>query len=183
MGFLDKAKKAVATAKDELDKSGLLEQFRGDDDAAPEVPTRDHTSDMIDSIRRGAVDPRTLLTVADVEAVAGHEVRDPEVGFNGDFVSAFFRGGDECYTLSCFHAIEDDYPWNPESQWEDLLQGHDESCVDLPGLGERAYRQGNMVFAMANGRVLYSEVTGDTLHEDAQGVRAAALMRSAVRRL
>jgi hypothetical protein len=192
MGFLDKVKGAVSTAKDELDKSGLLDQLKGGDgpglsgsssSSSSSSGERDTTQDLIDSIRRGAVDPRLLISRAEIGAIVGHEVGDPHLGFNGDFVSAVFEGNRERYALHCFHNLDDDAPWNPEEQWDFLRDTSSDDDVEITGLGDAAYRQGSYVFAKAHGRVLYTEASGDKLPEDAAAFRSEAIMRAAVNRL
>jgi hypothetical protein len=192
MGFLDKVKGAVSTAKEELDKSGLLDQLKGGDGpgmssssstSSSTTGERDTTQDMIDSIRRGAVDPRLLISRSEIGAIVGHDVGDPELGFNGDFVSAMFEGNRERYALHCFHNMDDDRPWNADEQWDFLREHGDDDDVEIPGLGDAAYRQGAYVFAKAHGRVLYAEAYGDKLPADAAAFRSEAIMRAAVNRL
>src|SRR5689334_17415887 len=62
MGFLDKVKGALESAKDELDKSGLLDQLKPDA-GTPGVPVTagGDAVDLEQALRHGAVDPRTLI--------------------------------------------------------------------------------------------------------------------------
>lgn len=188
MGFLDKVKGAVTTAKAELDKSGILDQLRGDEDdargAAPASSGFDPTYAMVESIRRGAVDPRPLISRAEVEHLAGRTVGEGRLGFNGDFVGVTFDGPGVRVALQCFHNMDDDAPWNADEQWE-WLEEHvdrDEARV-LTDLGDDGYVQGSSAYVKAVGRVLYADVTIDKHTEDARGRIAEAVLRAAVPRL
>ena len=190
MGFLDKAKAAASTAKsaavaakDELEKSGLIDQLKGKDGNGPEAtgsePERDTTGEMLDSIRRGAVDPRMIIARGEVAAIAGHDVAEGQLHFNGDMVYLVFDAPKERYTVHVMHHMDDEYPWDGREQydnWRDVMM----ATEDAPAIGDASFRQPDSVWTLVGDKVLFVEATGDKLTAEAKAVRAEQLARTVV---
>jgi hypothetical protein len=197
MGFLDKVKDAAKSAKDELDKSGLVdkakdkarEQFgTGTDAENPAAVPTDRTQHMIDAIRRGAVDPATLLSVHQMASIAAAEVGPARPGFDDTFVSAIFETGSgrsfQRLTLSVCHGVDDDGPWDADDYWAYLLETFGDEAVHVSGVGDDAFRQGTYMWAKAAGRIVFAEVVGEGVPDVATATRRAeAMVRLAVARL
>jgi hypothetical protein len=196
MGFLDKVKGAAKSAKDELDKSGLVdkvkdkaaEQWRAGTDAENPAPApTDPTTYLVDAIRRGAVDPTLLISQVEVATIAGREVGPARTGFDDTFVSARFESGSGRHfqRLSLFvcHAVDDDGAWDADEYWEFLLETYGGDEVHLPGLGDDAFRQGSVIWAKAVGRIVFADVVGDDVDEATAAQRAERMVRLAVPRL
>ena len=196
MGFLDKVKGAVSTAKDELDKSGLVDKAKdkareqwnsGTDAEEPPAPTADETTWMVDSIRRGAVDPNTLISQAEVAAIAGSEVSPGRIYFEEQWVATEFqmkvKRGTQRFTLSVCHAIDDEFPWSADEYWDYVRETYGDEAVTVPNLGDDGFRNYDHIWAKSVGRVIHADVNGDGLDEAAGVFRAEALVRLALPRL
>ena len=196
MGFLDKVKGAAASAKQELDKSGLVDKAKdkareqwhaGTDGDEPPAPTSDHTTHMVDAIRRGAVDPTTLISQTEVAAIAGDEVTPGRTYCEEQWVSAEFqmkvKRGTQRFTLSVCHAIDDEFPWNADEFWDYVRETYGDEAVTVPNLGDEAFRINDHIWSRAAGRVIFADVSGDGLDEAAAVFRAEAMVRLALPRL
>ena len=190
MGLIDKLKSVAATAKDEIG-SRLADQIGGTaEDRSPDpASTWDPEAEMAGVVRRGGLDPRTLITREEVARIAGHEVaeRAPRgpfqsggLCFEGSFVDLSYDGGGEIHTLSVFHAEDDSYEWNVDD-WYQLIDGSVAEAID--GLGERACATYANVYAVQAGRGLGAVVTGDRVDEARSRQHAVEMLRIALTRL
>jgi hypothetical protein len=182
MGFLDKVRGVVALAKEELDKTGVLDQLQPDRNTPGMVPSRDPDLDVDDAVRIGAVDPRTLITTAEVAEIVGEVVSGPELLFNGDFVQARFAGAADRCSVYSYLLTDGSDEWDVESTWEHIL-GNGEQPELIAGLGDVAARIDGYVWVKANGRVLFADVTGPEVDDARSAALAEAMLRRAVERL
>ncbi len=194
MGLFDKVKDIAASAKKELDKSGVLEHLAGDRPSEQVSPAEqwDAAGEMTDVIRRGGLDPRTLIGTEEVAAIAGHPVAPKAStgpyqhdGLSFEPMSVYWslEGAGEVHSLMALHTEDDTSEWDAAATFDDYV------CVDpdayelFDGLGERACTVYNQVYVQQSGRVLGAEVTGDQVHDERSREQATAMLRLALERL
>jgi len=193
MGFLDKVKSAAATAKIELEKAGLMDQLRPGEsgatpaDPAPSGPTLEE--ELEDAIQHGACDPRLLITLDEVAAIAGHPValggpagpfQSEGLNFDESSVDLVFQGPDDSYRLSVYRSPADDVVWDVED-WFNLSADVDAKAID--GLGDQARSLYDAVYVTQGDWGLGAVVTHERIDESLSKEQAITMLRVALPKL
>jgi hypothetical protein len=162
MGFLDKAMKAAAQAKNQVDE---LREQREAASVKPveEGPLDDHERQVLENaIAHGAPNPFALLTRAEAEAAIGAPVGDPSLSYSDDAVGARFRAsgkGNKHWVVSFLvvHAT-DEYGFDASQYWQDMIAAnHEHEGARVDGVGERALLSSPYLFVLAPPHVFYVE--------------------------
>ena len=181
-----------------IDLGGLADAFRkeregmqkvpkvasrstGSVEGEDEEPTPQQARDaaMAGPVARGAVDPTTVLTYDDVEAITGDRVDDSVVGFAPSFVSVVFHGAVGKYRVASIHGVEGGSRWKAAKVWKRLLAGY-RDAVPVEGLGDEAARTGAFTLVRSGDVILFAEVTPtDPAAGDPVAI-ADALLRAAI---
>lgn len=197
MGFLDKVKSAAATAKTELERSGLMDQLRPGDTgtssspagSAPTAPAPTLEEELADAVQHGARDPRGLITVDEVSAIAGHPVtlggsdgpfHAEGLYFDGASVDLIFKGPDDSYTLSVYRSYPDDVAWDAGEWFESSA---DMDAVTIDGLGDQARSLYGSVYATKGQWGLGAVVTQERVDDARAQQQAVEMLRVALARL
>lgn len=197
MGLFDKVKDLAQSAKGELDRTGLLDHLSTDasiarSDGQEPAGAWDATSEMVQVIRCGGLDPRTLITADEIAAIAGHAVapRRPNGPYQGEGLvfeayEVYFEvaGGGEMHALSVFHTDDDSHPWDPDATYDEISWSDPDSTETIAGLGDRACAVGNRVYVQQSGRVLAADVTGDRVDGARARQQAVEVLRCVITRL
>jgi hypothetical protein len=187
MGFLQKAVKAAATAKNQIDD---VRDLRAQASVRPVAATAltDHEEDMLERVRDlGGPDPRLLLLQPEASEAAGTVLGGPHLTYSDDMIGLRFQasgnGGRHWRaSVSAFHAIDDDTPFDAAAHWFGFVADHvADDGVIVPGLGDAAIQRESDLFVLADPLLLMVEVSRPDGHDDAQ--RMQGLARTVLRRL
>jgi hypothetical protein len=196
MGFLDKVKGAAQSAKDGIEKSGVVDKAKDavntklhPDEAPAEPPTDEQLKREWESVTsamaRGGMDPRPLLTIDEVQSVLGVSGLRLTLGGAEDELSADFMdvGRTVGLELMCHHAYDESEPFLPAEAYENLvgnaMYGLDQSPVD--GLGDRASVGGGMCAFIKGDKVFLVNLRG--IEDGTEGPKAVELARKAAARV
>ena len=186
MRFFDKIKDAADQAKKALDDAGVLDDVA---DALEEVTSgsdasssSEHSQSAPPEIPEGIVDPATLLSVADVEAVTGRKLDNQYPFRDEEWIGTIFTSseGNEHGSFELRVAKAPDYEkYDPDAMWEFLTTEVDPQ-IPVSGVSEGAFRSSD--------DIIYFRVGGQVLHTVAnlgerEAEQALELARLAAARL
>jgi hypothetical protein len=185
MSLLDRAVKAAATAKNQLDE---VREIRAQTSVKPiESAGLDEHEQRVAARARalGAPDPFVLLTGAEAADAAGQQLGGPHLTYGDDFTGVKFEaagsGGRHWrVAVSAFHAI-DEAGFDAAEHWRTYIaDAVADDGTPVEGLGDAAIRREGEVFVLAHPLLLMIEVSTP---EDGDGERATRLARAVVQRL
>jgi hypothetical protein len=187
MGFLDKAMKVAAQAKDQFD------DVRESREAASVKPVEggpldDHERQVLENaMAHGAPNPFALLTRLEASEVVGAPVGDPSLTYSDDAVGAKFQAhgrGNKYWEVSFLvvHGMEG-YSLDAPTYWQDMIADHHSPPEGtlVSGLGEQAIHSGSYLYVLAPPHIFYVEVR--TPEGEAGGEALTAVARLILPRL
>ncbi len=164
MGFLDRAAKAAANARSQIDD---VRELRAQASVKPVAPAGlgEHEQQVIARARAlGAPDPSVLLTAPEAADVAGVEVGGPHLVYGDDFLGARYEAagsGGRLWrvSVSAFHAV-DEAGFDAASYWFGFLADTvADDGVTVADLGDVAVVRDADLFVLADPLLLMVEVS------------------------
>jgi hypothetical protein len=158
--FMKKALDAANQAK------GRLDEYRATQDAASIAPV-EHTPDPQDvaaltgALRRGAVDPRPLLTRDEAAEVAGQPLGGPQLTYSDQSLGVRYAAQDRRgrrWSVELVTWYLEDGADDVDAVWE-MLQPAWELGEALDGVGRTAYWDGSRLYVRADPVVFHVEVS------------------------
>jgi hypothetical protein len=187
MSLLQRAARAAATAKNQLDE---VREVRAAASVQPVASQglSDHEQHLVMRARElGAPDPFVLLSGAEASEAVGQPLGGPHLTYGDDFLGVRFeaaaKGGRHWrVSVSAFHAV-DEAGFEAAAHWFHFLRELViEDGVLVPGLGDETVRRDREVFVLADPLLLMVEV-GTPDGAEVDGARAVELARRVVGRL
>ena len=144
MGFLDKAVKAAAQAKDQVDTVRAARAEAAVQPVDP-GPLDEHERQVYErAIAHGALDPFQLLTSAEAGAAVGQQLGGPGLTYGDDTIGAKFeargRGNDHWRVeYHVYHATQPGVPFEAELYLREMVLDNDPDAVPVEGVGHQAF--------------------------------------------
>jgi hypothetical protein len=143
MGFLDKAVKAAAQAKNQIDD---VRETRAQNAVQPvnHGPLPDHERQVLERAQAmGALNPFALLTSAEASAAAGQQLGDAALSYGDDTIGVMYeargRGNDHWRVqVDVYHATEPGIPFEAEQFMREMVLDNDPDAVPVEGVGHHA---------------------------------------------
>ena len=145
MGFMDKALKAAAQAKNQIDD---VRETRAQNAVQPvnHGPLPDHERQVLERAQAlGALNPFALLTSAEASAAAGQPLGDAALSYGDDTIGVMYeargRGNDHWRVqVDVYHATEPGVPVEAEYFLREMvLDTSPDEQVPVEGVGHQAY--------------------------------------------
>jgi hypothetical protein len=146
MGFLDKAVKAAAQAKNQIDD---VREARAQNAVQPvqHGPLPDHERQVLERAQAlGALNPFALLTSAEASAAVGQQLGDAALSYGDDTIGVMYeargRGNDHWrVSVDVYHATEPGIPFEAEQFLREMVLDNavDDDRVTVEGVGHQAY--------------------------------------------
>src|SRR4051794_16343412 len=149
MGFLDKAVKVAAQAKNQI---GDVREARAQNAVQPvqHGPLPDHERQVLERAQAlGALNPFALLTSAEASAASaavGQELGDAALSYGDDTIGVMYeargRGNDHWrVSVDVYHATEPGVPFEAEPFLREMVLDNatDDDRVAVEGVGHEAY--------------------------------------------
>ena len=186
MGFLDKAAKVAAQAKNQIDD---VREARAQNAVQPvnHGPLPDHDRQVLERAQAlGALNPFALLTSQEASATAGQELGDPALSYGDDTIGVMYeaRGrGNDLWRVSVdvYYAPEPGVPFEAELFLKEMVVDNDPDGVPVEGVGHRAYLSSDYLWVLYGPILFY--VQGITPQGPLQVDACAQVARQVVGRL
>jgi len=144
MGFMDKAIKAAAQAKNQIDD---VREARAQAAVQPvnHGPLPDHERQVLERAQSlGALNPFALLTREEASAAVGQELGDAGLSYSDDSIGVVYeargRGNDHWRVqVDVYHANEPGVPFEAELFLRDMVLDNDPDATPVEGVGHQAY--------------------------------------------
>src|SRR3954470_17177629 len=144
MGFLDKAVKVAAQAKNQIDD---VRDARAQNAVQPvqHGPLPDHERQVLERAQAlGALNPFALLTSAEASAAVGQELGDAALSYGDDTIGVMYeargRGNDHWrVAVDVYHATAPGVPFEAELFLKDMVLDNDPDAIAVEGVGHQAY--------------------------------------------
>lgn len=144
MGFLDKAVKAAAQAKGQVD---TVRAARAEAAVQPvqHGPLDDHERQVLErAMAMGALNPFALLTSEEASGILGQQLGDPALSYGDDTIGVRYeargRANDHWQvTVDVYYANEPGIPFEAEIFLRDMVLANDDGAVEVPGLADGAW--------------------------------------------
>ena len=144
MGFLDKAVKAAAQAKEQVD---TVRAARAEAAVQPvqQGPLDDHQRQVVErAMAMGALNPFALLSREEASAIVGQELGDAGLSWGDDTIGVQYeargRGNDIWrVTVDMYYATDPAYPFQAEPFLREMVLANDDGAVQVPGLADQAW--------------------------------------------
>ena len=152
MGFLDRAVKAAAQAKDQVD---TVRAARAEAAVQPvhHGPLPDHERQVLErAMAHGALNPFALLTSEEASAAVGRRLGDAGLSYGDDTIGVMYeargRGNDHWrVSVDVYHAT-DGTPFEAEPFLQEMVVGNDPDVTPVPGVGDRAYLSSDYLWVL-----------------------------------
>jgi hypothetical protein len=153
MGFLDKAVKAAAQAKNQIDD---VREVRAQNAVQPvnHGPLPDHERQVLERAQAmGALNPFALLTSAEASAAAGQQLGDAALSYGDDTIGVLYeargRGNDHWRVqVDVYHATEPGIPFEAEIFLREMVLDNDPDAVPVEGVGHRAFLSYDLLWVL-----------------------------------
>ena len=167
MGFLDKAVKAAAQAKEQVD---TVRAARAEAAVQPvqHPALDDHERQVLErAMAMGALNPFALLTSEEASAIVGQQLGDPALSYGDDTIGVRYeargRGNDHWQvTVDVYYANEPGVPFEAELYLRDLVLANDDGAVEVPGLGSGAWLSYDYLWVLYGPVLFYTHGTTPT---------------------
>jgi hypothetical protein len=144
MGFLDKAVKVAAQAKNQIDD---VREARAQNAVQPvqHGPLPDHERQVLERAQAlGALNPFALLTSAEASAAVGQELGDAALSYGDDTIGVMYeargRGNDHWRVeVDVYYATEPGVPFEAELFLNEMVLANDPDAVPVEGVGHQAF--------------------------------------------
>jgi hypothetical protein len=165
MGFLDKAARAAAQAKTQVDTVRAARAEAAIQPVDP-GPLDEHERQVYQrAIQLGALDPLQLLTSAEASAAAGQQLGGPGLTYSDDTLGVQFeargRGNDHWRVeLHVYHPTEPGVPFEAELYLREMVLDNDPDATPVEGVAHGAFMSYDMLWVRYGPILFY--VTGTT---------------------
>ena len=164
MGFMDKAIKGAAQAKQQVD---TVRAARAEAAIKPveRGPLDDHERQVLErAMAQGALNPFALLTREEATAAVGQPVGDPGLNYSDDSIGVVYeargRGNDHWRVeVMVYHATEG-VPFEAEYYLKEMILDNADDAVAVQGVGHQAYLTYDYLWVLYGPILFY--VTGTT---------------------
>src|SRR3954447_11856915 len=144
MGFLDKAVKVAAQAKNQIDD---VREARAQNAVQPvdQGPLPDHERQVLErALALGALNPFALLTVQEASGAVGQQLGDPGLSYSDDTIGARYeargRGNDHWRVeVDVYYATEAGVPFEAEVFLREMVLDNDPDAVPIEAVGHQAF--------------------------------------------
>jgi hypothetical protein len=144
MGFLDKAVRAAAQAKNQIDD---VREARAQASVQPvnHGPLPDHERQVLErALALGALNPFELLTSAEASAAIGQPLGDAALSYGDDTIGVMYeargRGNDHWrVSVDVYHASEPGVPFEAELFLREMVLDTTPDYQVVEGVGHQAY--------------------------------------------
>ena|SRR5215213_7289838 len=153
MGFMDKAVKAAAQAKNQIDD---VREARAQNAVQPvhHGPLPDHERQVLEQAQAlGALNPFALLTSAEASAAVGQELGDAGLSYGDDTIGVMYeargRGNDHWrVSVDVYYANQPGVPFEAEIFLKEMVIGNDPEAVPVEGVGHQAYLSSDYLWVL-----------------------------------
>lgn len=164
MGFLDKAAKAAAQAKNQIDD---VREARAQNAVQPvnHGPLSDHERQSLERAQAlGALNPFALLTSAEASAAVGQELGDAALSGGDDTIGVMYeargRGNDHWrVSVDVYHATQPGVPFEAEPFMREWVVDNDPDAVPVEGVGHQAFFSGDLLWVLYGPILFYVQGT------------------------
>lgn len=166
MGFLDKAVKAAAQAKDQVD---TVRAARAEAAVQPvqHGPLSEDEQQMLEqAMARGALNPYALLTREEASLAVGQELGDAGLSWGGgDTVGVMFeargRGNDHWrVSVDVYYATEPGVPFEADLFLKEMVLDNDPDAVPIQGIeGAQAFLSYDILWVLYGPILFYVQGT------------------------
>ena len=158
MGFLDKAMKAAAVAKHQLDDVRATREETGvrPVDAAP---LSEHEQGVLARARAlGAPDPTMMLSQPEAASALGVPLGSPSLTYSDDAIGVRYVAEDRKrrrWSVEISFPYGDEGGFEPALWWRDMVMEHYGDGEEVPGLGDAAVWGAPYLFVLADPLVFH----------------------------
>jgi hypothetical protein len=153
MGFMDKAIKAAAQAKNQIDD---VREARAQAAVQPvnHGPLPDHDRQVLERAQAlGTLNPFALLTREEASAAAGQELGDAGLSYGDDTIGVMYeargRGNDHWRVqVDVYHATEPGIPFEAELFLREMVLDNDPDAVPVEGVGHQAFLSYDLLWVL-----------------------------------
>jgi hypothetical protein len=163
MGFLDKAVKVAAQAKNQIDD---VREARAQNAVQPvqHGPLPDHERQVLEqALARGALNPFELLTSAEASVAVGQQLGDAGLTYSDDTIGVMYeargRGNDHWRVEVNVYYAAYDHPFEAEPYLREYVIDMGDS-VPVQGIGHQAYLSSDYLWVLYGPILFY--VNGTT---------------------
>ena len=164
MGFLDKAAKAAAQAKEQVD---TVRAARAEAAVQPvqHGPLDDHQRQSLErAMAMGALNPFALLTSEEASAIVGQQLGDAGLSGGDDTIGVMYeargRGNDHWrVSVDVYHATEPGVPFEAELFMREMVLDNDPDAVQVPGVGDQAWLSYDLLWVLYGPVLFYAQGT------------------------
>jgi len=164
MGFLDKALRTAAQAKESVD---TVRAARADAAVKPveRGPLDDHERQVLErAMANGALNPFELLTREEASVAVAQELGDPGLSYGDDTIGVVYeargRGNDHWrVTVDVYHATEPGVPFEAESFLNEMVVANDVDAVPVEAVGDRAILSAEYLWVLYGPILFYVDGT------------------------
>jgi hypothetical protein len=161
MGFLDKAVKAAAVAKNQLDEVRAAREETGTKpvDAAP---LTDHEEGVLARARAlGAPEPTAMLSQPEAASVLGVPLGPPSLTYTDDAIGVRYAAENrkrQRWSVEVNFQYGDEDGFEPALWWRDMVMDHYGDGEQIAGLGEAAVWSAPYLFVLTEPLVFHVQV-------------------------
>jgi hypothetical protein len=184
MGFLDKAMKAAAVAKDQLDEVRATRDATGVKpvDAGP---LSEHEQGMLARARSlGAPDPTMMLSQPEAASVVDAPLGPPSLTYTDDAIGVRYAAEDRKrrrWSVEVNFQYGDEDGFEAVLWWRDMVMEHYGHGEEVPGLGDAAVLADSYLFVLAEPLVFHVQVSTPDGDRPAAAAEVARLVLSRLR--
>ncbi len=183
MGFMDKAMKAAAAAKDQLDDVRAAREATGTR-PVDSAPLGEHEQGVLARARAlGAPDPQTMLSQPEAASVVDAPLGPPSLTYSDDAIGVRYAAENrkrQRWTVEVSFQYGDEDGFEAALWWRDVVMDHYADGEPVPGLGQAAVWSAPYLFVLADPLAFHVQVAtpdGD------QPAAAAEVARMVIARL
>ena len=162
MGFLDKAVKAAAVAKNQFEEVRATREETGTKpvDAAP---LSEHEQGVLARARAlGAPEPTAMLSQPEAASVLGQPLGPPSLTYTDDAIGVRYAAENrkrQRYSVEVSFQYGDEDGFEPVLWWRDMVMEHYSDGEEIAGLGEAAVWSAPYLFVLADPLVFHVQVS------------------------
>ena len=184
MGFLDKAVKAAAVAKNQFDE---VRATREDTGTKPVdgAPLTEHEQGVLARARGlGAPEPTAMLSQPEAASVLGVPLGAPSLTYTDDAVGVRYVAETrkrQRWSVEVSFQYGDEDGFEPALWWRDMVMDHYADGEPVPGLGDAAVWSAPYLFVLADPLMFHVQVSTPDGDRAEAAVQVARMVLSRMR--